>query len=310
MLQTRPSALNSSVPASRPRSASPPTLNPTSTSSTAISLPALTVTAISPLPPISPQPPFSPQPSTSTQPPTSALPPTSPQPSSHNAISSSVNASSTNQVGKPDPAVLCCEGPFSYEKKKLLLEVGPCQPTAEDLPSGSFPRTGKRSFRPQWYNKRLPDGTQERREWMSYSVSKDKVFCLTCMLYAKHPEQAWTSKGFSTWGRAYGSFIHHETSSAHVEALILQTEEQHVLPLLPSQLEGRRKMVEFNRLVLKQLLEILLYLARHCLAFRGHREAGWGEELHGNFKDLVILMSKYSPTLATYIDSLRKKKKA
>ncbi|KAF0748537.1 zinc finger MYM-type protein 1-like, partial [Aphis craccivora] len=39
------------------------------------------------------------------------------------------------------------------------------------------------------------------------------------------------------------------------------------------------------------------------LTFRGHRE-GWKEKLHGNFKDLAILLSKYSPVMTTYITEL------
>jgi hypothetical protein len=40
------------------------------------------------------------------------------------------------------------------------------------------------------------------------------------------------------------------------------------------------------------------------LAFRGHRE-GWYEQNKGNFKDLVILISKYSPIMAQYITEMK-----
>lgn len=59
-----------------------------------------------------------------------------------------------------------------------------------------------------------------------------------------------------------------------------------------------------NREIVKQLIDITLYLGRHGLAFRGHRE-GWYEQNKGNFKDLIILISKYSPIMAQYITEIK-----
>jgi len=70
-------------------------------------------------------------------------------------------------------------------------------------------------------------------------------------------------------------------------------------------------MVATNRFIVNQLVDITIYLARHCLAFRGHRE-NWKcsvIDVEGNFKDLVILLVKYSPSLAVYITGLQTKKK-
>lgn len=52
------------------------------------------------------------------------------------------------------------------------------------------------------------------------------------------------------------------------------------------------------------MIDITLYLGRHCLPFKGHREA-WTEILHGNFKDLVLLLSKQSPSMSGYISKLQ-----
>jgi len=51
-----------------------------------------------------------------------------------------------------------------------------------------------------------------------------------------------------------------------------------------------------------------LYLGRHSLPFRGHRE-GWQENIWGNYKDLVLVLAKYSPALASYVTSVELKGK-
>jgi len=66
------------------------------------------------------------------------------------------------------------------------------------------------------------------------------------------------------------------------------------LPLLPALEEAKNKEIATNRLTVSQLIDITVYLARHSLAFRGHR-ANWKtsqNQIQGNFKDLVMLLAK------------------
>lgn len=52
-----------------------------------------------------------------------------------------------------------------------------------------------------------------------------------------------------------------------------------------------------------------MFLSQHSLSFRGHRKSR-DERNKGNFKDLVILISKFSPELAVYINHLKTKGKS
>uniref|UniRef100_A0A2S2Q7D7 Uncharacterized protein n=1 Tax=Sipha flava TaxID=143950 RepID=A0A2S2Q7D7_9HEMI len=79
-----------------------------------------------------------------------------------------------------------------------------------------------------------------------------------------------------------------------------------VLPILPSLTEKRKFEVFCNREIVKELIDITLFLSHHSLAFRGHCEK-WSDSLRGNFKDLVELVSNYSPTMAPYISNLKNK---
>lgn len=56
--------------------------------------------------------------------------------------------------------------------------------------------------------------------------------------------------------------------------------------------------------VVKQLIDITVFLGKHNLAFRGHRE-NMINEMCGNFKDLALLLSKYSPHMACYFTQIK-----
>lgn len=58
--------------------------------------------------------------------------------------------------------------------------------------------------------------------------------------------------------------------------------------------------------IVKHLIDLVLYLGRHSLSFRGHKE-GWKQNIRGNYKDLVILLAKYSLALVSYITSVELK---
>jgi hypothetical protein len=58
--------------------------------------------------------------------------------------------------------------------------------------------------------------------------------------------------------------------------------------------------IAMNREIDSYLVYLTLFLARHCLPFRGHKER-WHDELRVNFKYLALLLAKYSPTLASHI---------
>lgn len=56
--------------------------------------------------------------------------------------------------------------------------------------------------------------------------------------------------------------------------------------------------------IISHLIDLTLFLGRHCLSFRDHREE-WNEVIRGNFKDLVVLLAKYSPVLASHITEIQ-----
>lgn len=92
----------------------------------------------------------------------------------------------------------------------------------------------------------------------------------------------------------------HETTDKHIMASIKAAYRQAAFPLIPSLVENAKTHIAHNKEVIKHLIDITLFLGRHCLPFRGHKESKQ-EDMRGNFKDLATLLAKYSPALASHI---------
>ncbi|XP_008188017.2 uncharacterized protein LOC103310687, partial [Acyrthosiphon pisum] len=95
------------------------------------------------------------------------------------------------------------------------------------------------------------------------------------------------------------AFMKHETTSAHIMASLKVKLKSCSLPLLPLLVEEHNKQVSFNRELVKQLIEITIFLAQHNHSFRGHNE-NWKNNTKGHFKDMVVLLSKHSPILSLH----------
>lgn len=214
-----------------------------------------------------------------------------------------------------DPANLAMNMP--PELRNQFYAMGPCQPLPEDLPEKSFPKdVFVRRFNHLWFNRILQDGTKVHRDWLSYSPSKNKLYCLHCILYGNnmHPKsfKAWTKNGFCTWVNGVFSINKHETCSDHILSSIKVKTSTQCMPLIPSLEYERKIQIASNRQVIAETIDIVLFLARHNLAFRGHRESfshTSSSSSKGNFKDMVILMAKKSAVLSEHLMKIKTKGK-
>jgi len=113
--------------------------------------------------------------------------------------------------------------------------------------------------------------------------------------------------GFIHWKNGHMTLVKHETTSVHIMAS-LKVKLNACLPLLPSLVEDYNQQVSFNRELVKQLIEITIFFAQHGNSFRGHNE-NWKNNIKGNFKDMVVLLSKHSPILSVNMNQLKSKVK-
>lgn len=212
-------------------------------------------------------------------------------------------------VWQNDPVNFIKINNWTPELRNMVLQWGPCQPKEHEFYNGEYPQDEyKRHFHYSWYSRQLLDNTFINREWLTYSQKLNKVFCLSCILYGNNPNKAWVKDGFDYWKNGLMSIRQHESTSTHVMATLKIKLQKSTLPLLPSLVEEKKRQVSFNREVVKQLIEITIFLARHNLPFRGHDEK-CTSDLKGNFKDIIILLSKYSPILSDHINKLKIKGK-
>lgn len=174
-----------------------------------------------------------------------------------------------------------------------------------ELPNKKFPIDAQgRSFHENWYWKKLTNGDVSRRKWLSYSKKQNKAYCLYCVLFGRNVQTNWVKEGFNFWKNGPTKILIHETSEDHIMASIKAAYKEASFPLLPSLKENAVSNILINRELIRHLIDLTLFLGRHCLSFRGHKE-GWQEEVCGNFKDLAKLIAKYSPALSSYITQLQ-----
>lgn len=215
---------------------------------------------------------------------------------------------------KNDPIQFVKMNSITPEQKNFILELGPCQPLPEDIPGKMYPKDKYgRHFNHLWYYRTIPDGTKVIRDWLSYSLSTDKVFCIHCLLYGINIHgmalKSWTKDGFSTWINGLSRIINHEVSISHITSTIKVKTRTKCLPLLPSMEHKRKCQISMNRQIVSELIAIVIFLAHHNLGLRGHNEK-WSNALSkGNFKDLVLLMSKHSGSLSEHVTKLQSKGK-
>lgn len=207
-----------------------------------------------------------------------------------------------------DPVIFSHVQNISSELIDNFFKLVPSQPTAHEIPNTFFPKDSfGRSFHDSWYWKKLLSGEVMRRKWMTYSKSENKLYCFHCALFGLNLNKTnWSRIGFNNWKNGLPKVIIHETSEAHIMSSIKVAYREKSFPIIQSLEEKKNMDQALNKEIVRHLIEITLYLGRHCLPFRGHKE-GWNEKLMGNFKDLAVLLAKYSPVLSSYITEIQLK---
>ncbi|KAL4105007.1 hypothetical protein QTP88_020282 [Uroleucon formosanum] len=100
-----------------------------------------------------------------------------------------------------------------------------------------------------------------------------------------------------------------ECSKSHVEASLKFKLYQTSSPIIPLLVEKQQQEKTMNREVVRGLTDITFFVAKNCIAFRGHRENLSYTGHRGKCLNLTKIIAKYSPPLATYIGKLETTKK-
>eukprot|EP00112_Aurelia_sp_Birch-Aquarium-sp1_P018848 Seg4565.5 transcript_id=Seg4565.5/GoldUCD/mRNA.D3Y31 product="Zinc finger MYM-type protein 1" protein_id=Seg4565.5/GoldUCD/D3Y31 len=209
---------------------------------------------------------------------------------------------------------------LKIEEKALLAQMEPCQPE-ESLLSSKKKQMGAR-LRYCSQQIFLLD-RDNRRKWLSYSLTKDALYCIPCLLFTDTSSRrelkpanqghAFACTGFSNWKKQYEAVTKQESSAAHINAKVadaLSLQERTLNKFMEQQElianERRKKEVLSNRQVMKRIVDTITFLGKQGLAFRGHRERLKQPALNtGNFLQALKYLSKYDATTDSNLEKAR-----
>jgi hypothetical protein len=167
-----------------------------------------------------------------------------------------------------DPNLFTSVKNLSLEEKMSLIRK-PFQPEKHELPGGNFPQEHGHRFNSDQYYKSLPNGGRLWRDWLSYSLSSKRFYCLHCIFFGKNAQKSWTYDGFHAWQRLT-DISGHEKTEVHINASIVVKIKYSSMAILPQMYAQKRNQIAENREIIHILIDITLFLGKHSLPFRGH----------------------------------------
>ena len=190
--------------------------------------------------------------------------------------------------------------PAMYAHKKLLstditlcLNAGPYHPPDNFV----FPKTGGRSFQATWFYRFLPqDSMKQRRHWLSYSLSTDKVFCLPCLLFGGPLASCtWARDGWNDWRNGIRVIDQHESTKEHQASEIARFHWITGKSLRRLCFKPNNAVIGENRQVVSCVIDCVKYLSQEMMALRGH------DSDSGKLLNLFRLLAKYHAPAAAYL---------
>ena len=166
-----------------------------------------------------------------------------------------------------------------------------------------------------------PSNDQKRRfqakwegefHWIRYSTSSDGIFCAPCFLFNNSRNIDFITKPFRDWknavGTSRGALNRHSLSENHqlcveksVNFIAVMEKKQ---KSIKSQLsKAYDSQVQQNTRALTAIVDIIQFLIKQGLAFRGHRWDKVAKRENGNFSMLINFLSAYSSDLFSHLQT-------
>ncbi|KAL4082580.1 hypothetical protein QTP88_027610 [Uroleucon formosanum] len=114
----------------------------------------------------------------------------------------------------------------------MFLIRKPFQPENHELPGGNFPQEHGHRFNSNQYYKSLPNGGRLWRDWLSYSLSSQRFYCLHYMFFGKNAQKSWIYDRFHAWQRLTDISVHEKTE-VHLNASIVVKMKCSSMAVLP-----------------------------------------------------------------------------
>ncbi|KAK2425520.1 zinc finger MYM-type protein [Trifolium repens] len=184
----------------------------------------------------------------------------------------------------------------------LLATKGPKRDLS--IVKGPKDKTSRR-FTANLYTRVLSNGEKCDRDWLVYSKELDRVFCFCCKIFRRGLGKGQlANKGFSTWKHVGERLREHETGMEHVNNMRtwyeLRNRMQNFKTIDKTTLRLIDKEKEHWKKVLKRILSIVKFLAKHNLAFRGSNNRLY-QNSNGNFLGLIEMLAEFDPIIQEHV---------
>ena len=204
---------------------------------------------------------------------------------------------------------------------EMYLSMLMCAPKLYDMAHAhpevrSSQKMFGRSYQATWYEK---NGVL--REWLSYSMKEDAMFCFCCWLFPNQShrdyEKNWSEVGVRNYRKGTEKIAAHENTTLHCVSLARWKsfesrlmKGQTIDALHQEQLVKER---ERTLQILDRIFSATLFLALQGLPFRGHRFESQEDIMttftnSGNYLQLLQLLATYDPVIAAHLASTSKNK--
>lgn len=185
---------------------------------------------------------------------------------------------------------------YSFEEKRQIISTGRPTPVLKDLTKKT--KSYLRHFKKENYNK---------CEWLTGCDKKSVLFCWPCILFSTE-KSLWNKSGFCDLNNLHKLIKRHSCSKAHIQAIIKEKTFGKIR--IEHMLDNEQKLavqkhneeVRKNREILKRMIDVVCFLGKHELSFRGHSESGSSPN-RGNYVDMIHFLSKYDEVLKHHLDN-------
>ncbi|XP_060077094.1 zinc finger MYM-type protein 1-like [Ylistrum balloti] len=140
--------------------------------------------------------------------------------------------------------------------------------------------------------------------WLRCSVSTDALYSCRCLLFNTEgvEERGFTLAPVNDWSNVHRLTKRHENLSAHTQNLIASenfvdvkhSKKESVMTLLSTK---RKEEVRMNRDILREIIGVLILLARQNIAIRGHTDD------RSNFMALLKKVAENNKTPRNHLDN-------
>ena len=213
-----------------------------------------------------------------------------------------------NKIVDNTRVFLVRQGPFAIQNLDADFSEGIKRP-------GNTIKGETRKLDRDWFFQILPNGEKLLRSWMVYSPSKKSIYCFCCKLFEHLCQSSFNAEnGFNKWWKLNPKISQHESSPLHIRSFTqwkeLEIRLKYGATIDKIQQQNIDKEIKKWKKILTRILDIIRFLAKQKLAFRGHRERVHQEginsnENRGNFLELVDLLAKYDPVLREHVVKIK-----